>query len=485
MTQYSSLGTAFFGRAGLVEFAKALFKFGTITIVSILLLKSEQHKVFNAMFSDPTLIPELMLTMAMRLVSAIAIATIVLVAADLVWARLKWRNDLKMTPQEVKEEYKQLEGDPMVKARMRSLAQDRARQRMLAAVPKATFVIANPTHYAIALRYERSEASAPIVVAKGKDLIALKIRETAEKHGVPVIDDLLALVPEFRRAVGDRLKLIIDSGARRGSDIVKAIAMGADMPQTVKVLAEAEAHRGPSLVIAYSHCIAHGIDMSKSMSHQKDAVKSGYWPLYRFHPSEITDGQPFKLDSATPTIPIADFVANETAGEAQRVGDVGSAYLAAEHVMRRAPALHQKNSPVSSRASSPTPSSRRSSRQTVISIWCCARKACPNSATLPCRSQPISLWPMHSMPPRPGCSGSWPGPMTARWRGCGTWPKRWVSNGRQRSACRTSRRHSIRKSPMPPPSCWRFAARATGRAMCPIRRASNHGTRRWRRPIAI
>ncbi|MXQ11667.1 flagellar biosynthesis protein FlhB [Microvirga makkahensis] len=178
-----------FSRAGLVEFAKSLFKFGTVTIVSILLLRSEQHKVFNAMFSDPTLIPELMLSMAMRLVSAIAIATIVLVAADLVWARFKWHTDLKMTPQEVKEEYKQLEGDPMVKARMRSLAQDRARQRMLAAVPKATFVIANPTHYAIALRYERSEASAPIVVAKGKDLIALKIRETAEKHDIPVIED--------------------------------------------------------------------------------------------------------------------------------------------------------------------------------------------------------------------------------------------------------------------------------------------------------
>jgi len=178
-----------FGRVGLVEFAKSLFKFGTVAIVSLLLLKSEQHKVFNAMFSDPTLIPELMLTMAMRLVSAIAIATIVLVAADLVWARFKWRSDLKMTPQEVKEEYKQMEGDPMVKARMRSLAQDRARKRMLAAVPKATFVIANPTHYAIALRYERSEASAPVVVAKGKDLIALKIRETAEKHGIPVIED--------------------------------------------------------------------------------------------------------------------------------------------------------------------------------------------------------------------------------------------------------------------------------------------------------
>ncbi|WP_114943980.1 flagellar biosynthesis protein FlhB [Microvirga calopogonii] len=178
-----------FGRQGLVEFAKSLFKFATMTLVSLLLLKSEQYKVLNAMFTDPSLLPELMLTMAMRLVSAIAIATIVLVAADLLWARFKWHSDLKMTKQEVKEEYKQMEGDPMVKARMRSLAQDRSRKRMLAAVPKATFVIANPTHFAIAMRYERSEANAPIVVAKGKDLIALKIREIAEKNGVPVIED--------------------------------------------------------------------------------------------------------------------------------------------------------------------------------------------------------------------------------------------------------------------------------------------------------
>jgi pyruvate-ferredoxin/flavodoxin oxidoreductase len=64
-------------------------------------------------------------------------------------------------------------------------------------------------------------------------------------------------------------------------------------------------------VIAYSTCIAHGIDMSKSMTHQKDAVKSGYWPLYRFHPSEIDDGHPLQLDSHPPTIPVRDFIANE------------------------------------------------------------------------------------------------------------------------------------------------------------------------------
>jgi flagellar biosynthetic protein FlhB len=177
------------GRQGQVEFLKSLFKFGTITIVVILLLRSEQNKVISAMLSDPSLVPELMLSIAVRLVSAISIATIVLVAADLLWARFKWQSDLRMTRQEVKDEYKQVEGDPVVKARMRSIAQERARRRMLAAIPKATFVIANPTHYAIALRYERAEAPAPIVVAKGQDLVALKIREIAEKNGIPIIED--------------------------------------------------------------------------------------------------------------------------------------------------------------------------------------------------------------------------------------------------------------------------------------------------------
>ncbi|MBZ6079352.1 flagellar biosynthesis protein FlhB [Microvirga puerhi] len=181
--------TRIFGKSGLVEFLKSVFKFFTIAIVCVLLLKSEQYKVVNAMFSDPSLVPEMILTMAIRLVSAVSIATIVLVAADLLWARFRWHRDLRMSRQEIKDEFKQIEGDPLIKARLRSLAQDRSRKRMLAAVPRATVVIANPTHYAIALRYDRQETSAPLVLAKGKDLIALKIRETAERHGVPVVED--------------------------------------------------------------------------------------------------------------------------------------------------------------------------------------------------------------------------------------------------------------------------------------------------------
>src|ERR1019366_487156 len=97
-----------------------------------------------------------------------------------------------------------------------------------------------------------------------------------------------------------------------GNVYVAQVSMGANDQQTTKALLEADAWPGPSLVIAYSTCIAHGIDMSKSMTHQKDAVRSGYWPLYRFHPSEIEAGRPFKLDSKAPSIPIRDFVATET-----------------------------------------------------------------------------------------------------------------------------------------------------------------------------
>jgi pyruvate-ferredoxin/flavodoxin oxidoreductase len=96
-----------------------------------------------------------------------------------------------------------------------------------------------------------------------------------------------------------------------GNVYVAEIAIGANDLQATKALLEADAWPGPSLVIAYSTCIAHGIDMSKSMSHQKDAVRSGYWPLYRFRPSESEHGVPFQLDSKAPSIPVAEFIASE------------------------------------------------------------------------------------------------------------------------------------------------------------------------------
>jgi flagellar biosynthetic protein FlhB len=152
----------------------------------------------------------------------VLVAIVLLVVADLVWSRFFWRRELRMTRQEIKDEQKQAEGDPIIKGRLRSLARDRARKRMIARVPQATVVIANPTHYAIALRYVRTENRAPIVVAKGLDLIALNIRSVAEKHGIPVVEDKVlarslydkvevdqVIPPEFYRAVANVILYIM------------------------------------------------------------------------------------------------------------------------------------------------------------------------------------------------------------------------------------------------------------------------------------
>ncbi len=178
-----------FGAQGLVEFLKALFKFSAVSTVAFLQFQASQSGLVNAMFSDPSTLPELILQISMKLVSGVCIVTIILVAVDIAWSRTHWRQNLRMSKQEIKDEHKQAEGDPIVKARQRSLARDRARNRMIAAVPKATLIVANPTHFAVALRYESDTMAAPVVVAKGQDLIALKIRQIAEDNSIPVIED--------------------------------------------------------------------------------------------------------------------------------------------------------------------------------------------------------------------------------------------------------------------------------------------------------
>ena len=108
------------------------------------MLQADRIQFVNAMFVDPNAIPDLISHIAMRLVSGITIATLLLVTADVVWSRMHWRQELRMSRQEIKEEAKQIEGDPLVKARMRSLALDRRRRNMIAAVSNATLVVANP-----------------------------------------------------------------------------------------------------------------------------------------------------------------------------------------------------------------------------------------------------------------------------------------------------------------------------------------------------
>ena len=96
---------------------------------------------------------------------------------------------MRMSHQEIKDEFKQTEGDPMIKARLRQIRQERARNRMTAAVPDADVIITNPTHFAVALKYELDEMDAPVLLAKGQDFLALKIREIAEEHNIPIVEN--------------------------------------------------------------------------------------------------------------------------------------------------------------------------------------------------------------------------------------------------------------------------------------------------------
>src|SRR5208283_305643 len=108
---------------------------------------------------------------------------------DYGYKRWKYARDMRMTRQEVRDEHKEMEGDPRVKARIRSLQREMARKRMMQEVPKADVVITNPTHFAVALKYDSAVMAAPAVVAKGANLIAEKIKEVAREHGVPVVED--------------------------------------------------------------------------------------------------------------------------------------------------------------------------------------------------------------------------------------------------------------------------------------------------------
>ncbi len=223
----AGLGRMFSNKTA-IEFLKSLLKFLIIGIVVFVILRSNRDRVVNAMFLMPDSIPDVLLDIALRLLSGVGVATGLLVVADVFWTKRLWRQSLRMSRQEVKDEMKQMQGDPLVRSRLRSLALDRARKSMMAAVPRATLVIANPTHFAIALRYVREEGGAPVVLAKGQDLIALKSREVAEQNDIPVIEDKAlarsmydhvnvdqAIPPDFYRAVAEIIHFLSSRGQRR------------------------------------------------------------------------------------------------------------------------------------------------------------------------------------------------------------------------------------------------------------------------------
>jgi flagellar biosynthetic protein FlhB len=178
-----------FGVDGLVAFLKTFAKVIAVGFIAWAVMKPHAREFENLAAMSPAAI----LPFSQKLIVGLMVGVLaflgVTAAADWLWQRLRFAEKMKMSREELKEDYKQSEGDPHVKARLRQLRIEKSRRRMMQNVPKATVVITNPTHYAVALKYVQGEDAAPLCVAKGVDTLALKIREIAGEHDVPILED--------------------------------------------------------------------------------------------------------------------------------------------------------------------------------------------------------------------------------------------------------------------------------------------------------
>jgi len=177
-----------FSRQALANLAKGLIKLVLVGGVLVMLMWPERGRLEALTRSDPSAIIPLCLTLTLKLLGAVVAMLAIVAAADYLFQYRQWYERQKMSLRELKEEFKQTEGDPAIKGRLKQVRQIRMRRRMMNAVPKAAVVITNPTHYAIALEYERG-MDAPVCVAKGVDAMALKIREVANEHSVPIVEN--------------------------------------------------------------------------------------------------------------------------------------------------------------------------------------------------------------------------------------------------------------------------------------------------------
>ncbi len=173
----------------LYETIKGLFKVAVLSAILYLMLKKEVFNIPLLIDMDIKSIMAFCFGQIKKIVMISALVLTVFAAVDYAFQRWQYSRNLKMTKQEIKEEYKEVEGSPMIKARLKSIQREMARKRMMQEVPRADVVITNPTHYAVALKYDVGKMGAPRVVAKGANLIAAKIKEIARQSGVPVFED--------------------------------------------------------------------------------------------------------------------------------------------------------------------------------------------------------------------------------------------------------------------------------------------------------
>jgi flagellar biosynthesis protein FlhB len=178
-----------FGLEGWMNLVKGLAKMGVVGLAVWTQVWPERTMLQSVLDQSPMGVMDDMSRLLTKVLIAALAALAAIAAADYVLQRYRFFQRNKMSKQEIKEEYRQNEGDPHIKAKIRQIRQERAKKRMIAAVPEATVIVTNPTHYAVALKYEQGKTAAPVCVAKGVDALALRIREVAKAHDVPVVEN--------------------------------------------------------------------------------------------------------------------------------------------------------------------------------------------------------------------------------------------------------------------------------------------------------
>jgi flagellar biosynthesis protein FlhB len=178
-----------FGADALMQFAKTTFKVGFLCVVTGWILWPRWDQAKALVHMEPAAMGPILFEVLAQLFMALIIVIVVASGIDYILQRQSFLKRNKMSMQEIKDEYRQTEGDPLVKGKLRQIRVERGRKRMMQSVPDATVIITNPTHYAVALRYDPAVDAAPVCVAKGLDQVALKIREIAGAHEVPIVEN--------------------------------------------------------------------------------------------------------------------------------------------------------------------------------------------------------------------------------------------------------------------------------------------------------
>ena len=178
-----------FGEQAAANFAKGIFKLVLLGTVMVMILWPERLRLESLLHMDVSELLGVTISLTKHLMGSVVALLALVAIGDYLFQYRQWYERQKMSVQEMKEEFKQSEGDPHVKGRIRQIRQQRMKKRMMAAVPKASVIITNPTHYSVALAYERG-MSAPVCVAKGVDNIAFKIREIAKAHDIPIVENV-------------------------------------------------------------------------------------------------------------------------------------------------------------------------------------------------------------------------------------------------------------------------------------------------------